>query len=153
MNKASMAGRKLGKERLEEFMEMFGGLAGAFQPQGTGPIGKVMPQDIEAWAKSYKEPLFEKYARLALKAASELADFQSPKFAPVHAAAPPPENLVPIKKRFTLSIFDHQGRPAPRHIHVKSSRTFDANPNCSSGPNGDEKLHVPTQSKFAPRKH
>ena len=97
---------------------------------------------VLVWAKSYKEPLFEKYARLALKAASELADFQSPKFAPVHAAAPPPENRAPIKKRFTLSIFDHQGRPAPRHIHVKSSRTFDANPNCSSGPNGDEKLQL-----------
>jgi hypothetical protein len=35
MNKASMAGRKLGKERLEEFMEMFGGLAGAFQQHGA----------------------------------------------------------------------------------------------------------------------
>jgi hypothetical protein len=153
INEASMAGRKLGKERLEEFMEIFGGLAGAFQPQGTGPGEKVTPQDLEAWAKSYKEPMFEKYAKLAFKAASDLADFQSPKFAPVHVAAPPPEKRARIEKRFTLSIFDHKGRPAPRHIHVKPSRTFDANANCDGELNGDEKLLVPTQSKFTPRKH
>ena len=131
LKETQMTGRKLGKEVLEEFMNMFGGMAAAFQPQPAVPGQSLTAQDMKRWGASTDEPLFEKYAKLALKAASDLADFQSPKFAPVHAPAPPPGNREPITKKFTISIFDHQGRPAPRHIRVRSTAssapTFDTN--------------------------
>ena len=115
-------GRKLGRELLEELALMFGGLATAFQPVGTGSGGAVTPADLELWAKSYKEPLFEKYAKLAAKCASDFADFQSPRLGRLQVAAPPPPPGGQIMKRFTLSIFDHDGRPAPRHIDVSRIR-------------------------------
>ena len=113
MNEAAMSGRKLGKEVMEELMVIFLGLAGANQPPGD------TPQAIEAWTKSPQEGMFEKYSKLALKAASDLADYQSPKFSPVSAPAPPPPSRGVQKKRFSVGIFDGQGRPAPRQITVK----------------------------------
>ncbi len=131
MNEAAMSGRKLGKEVIEEFMIMFGGLAGMFQPRSLKekkedePPPPLTPADIEAWAKSYKEPLFEKYSKLVLKAATELADFQSPRLAHVQTAAPAPERGA-VKKKFTIGIFDNQGRKAPRHIDVKPNSSVTA---------------------------
>lgn len=115
------AGKKMAKTVLEEFMVMFSGLAAAFQPLGTGPSGTVTAADMEAWAGSKREGAFERYAKLAMKTASDLADYQSPKFAAVHVAAPPPERGQ-VKKKFTIGIFDNQGRKAPRHIDVKATR-------------------------------
>jgi gamma-glutamyltranspeptidase len=112
-------GRKLGRELLEEFALMFGGLAAAFQPVATGPGGTLTQADLESWANSYKEPLFEKYAKLAAKCADAFADFQSPRLSRVHVAAPPPDSQGPIRRKFTINIFDHNGRPAPRHIDVR----------------------------------
>ena len=37
LKETQMTGRKLGKEVLEEFMNMFGGMAASFQPQPTMP--------------------------------------------------------------------------------------------------------------------
>jgi hypothetical protein len=158
MNETQMTGRKLGKEVIEEFMNMFGGIAAAFQPQPAAQGQPLTPQDMKRWGASADEPLFEKYAKLALKAANDLADFQSPKFAPVHAPAQPPENRKPIREKFTISIFDHQGRPAPRHIQVKSTSpsapTFDANlSRCDRKQGGDQQLPVALKNKSAPRKH
>jgi hypothetical protein len=116
-------GRKLGRELLEEFALMFSGLASAFQPVPTGPGGTLTQADLESWAKGYKEPLFEKYAKLAAKCADAFADFQSPRLGRVQVAAPPPDPRGPITRKFTLSIFDHQGRPAPRHIDVTPKRS------------------------------
>jgi len=116
-------GRKLGRELLEDFAVMFAGLAANFQPTHVDPRTPAgMPltlQDVEAWAKSYKEPLFEKYAKLAAKCANDFADFQSPRMGTVQVAAPPPENRGQVRKKFTVGIFDNQGRKAPRHITVK----------------------------------
>jgi hypothetical protein len=111
-------GRKLGREMLEDFANMFGGLAAAFQPIGSGPGKTLTDADLKAWADSYKEPLFEKYAKLAMKCADAFADFQSPRLSRVQAPSPPPNPQGPIVKKFTLSIFDHNGRPAPRSIDV-----------------------------------
>jgi hypothetical protein len=119
---AGKPSRKLGRELLEELALMFGGLATAFQPVGTGPGGAVTPVDLEFWAKSYKEPLFEKYAKLAAKCTNDFADFQSPRLGRLQVAAPPPPQGGQIKKKFTLSIFDHEGRRAPRHIDVTQTR-------------------------------
>jgi hypothetical protein len=115
-------GMKLGKEMLQEFAVMFGGLAAAFQPVGTGPNGTLTEADIKTWAESYKEPLFEKYAKMAAKVANDFADFQSPRLARIQTAAPPPDPRGPIKKKFTINIFDHLGRPAPRHIVVNPTK-------------------------------
>jgi hypothetical protein len=112
-------GRKLGRELLEDFANMFGGLASAFQPTGTGPNGAVTSADLEMWAKSYKEPLFEKYAKLAAKCANDFADFQSPRLGRLQVAAPPPPPGGRITKKFTINIFDGNGRKLPRAIDVK----------------------------------
>jgi hypothetical protein len=148
LKETQMTGRKLGKELLEEFMNMFGGIAASFQPLPGVPGQPLTSQDMKRWGASTDEPLFEKYAKLALKAASDLADFQSPKFAPIHAPAPPPENRQPIRKKFTIRIFDHQGRPSPRHIQVKSRPAFDADSSCGRGRNGDEQLRIGSEDKI-----
>jgi hypothetical protein len=109
----------LGKELLEEFATMFAGLAAAFQPIPSAAGQALSAADMEIWAKSYKEPLFEKYAKLAAKCANDLADFQSPRMGTVQVPAPAPENRGQVRKKFTIAIFDNQGRPAPRHIDVK----------------------------------
>jgi hypothetical protein len=116
-------GRKLGKEMLEEFAIMFGGLAASFQPVGTGPDGAVTKADLQKWAVGKDEPMFHKYATLAAKCSSDFADFQSPRFARVQMAAPPPNPQGPVIKKFTLSIFDHNGRPAPRSIDVRKAKS------------------------------
>jgi hypothetical protein len=118
MAEAAMSGKKLGKELIEEFAVMFGGLAAAVQPEGTGPNGQVTRPDVLKWIGTKQESAFERYSKLALKAATDLAEYQSPKLAPVHVAAPAPDNRGPIRKRFTINIFDSQGRPAPRYITV-----------------------------------
>ena len=123
---SSKPGRKLGKEVLEEFTVMFGGLAGAFQPQPSVPGAPITPADLEAWSKGPKEPMFEKYAKLALKAAEALAQYQSPKFASVSVPAPPPPSTGAVRKKFTVGIFDGQGRRAPRHIDVKPTSSTTA---------------------------
>lgn len=112
-------GRKLGRELLEDFAVMFAGLAAQFQPTPIVPGGPMTPSDVEAWAKSYKEPLFEKYAKLAAKCANDFADFQSPRMGTVQVPAPAPESRGQVRKKFTIGIFDNQGRKAPRHIDVK----------------------------------
>jgi hypothetical protein len=111
MAETQMQGRKLGKEVLEEFMILLSGIAAEFQPKAAS--------DIEAWSESPREAMFEKYSKLAMKAAHNLADYQSPKLAAVHIAAPAPTVMAPVRRKFTIAIFDHQGRPAPRHINVK----------------------------------
>lgn len=119
---AGKPGKKLGKEVIGEFMEMFGGLAAAFQPTPAVPGHPLSATDMETWAKSHKEPLFEKYAKLAAKCASDLADFQSPKMGSVQVPAPAPERgSGPVRKKFTLSIFDGQGRPAPKQIEAQAN--------------------------------
>lgn len=118
-------GRKLGKEMLEEFAILFAGLAASFQPAGTGPNGAVTKTDLQKWATGKDEPMFHKYATLAAKCASDFADFQSPRFARVQMAAPPPIPKGPIIKRFTFSVFDHNGRPLPRSIDAKKTEAAD----------------------------
>jgi hypothetical protein len=120
-------GRKLGKELLEDFALMFASLAASFQPAGTGPNGSVTPDDVREWATTSHEPLFEKYAKLAAKCANDFADFQSPRMGTLQAPAPAPENQGQVRKKFTIAIFDHQGRPAPRHISVKPASKSDTN--------------------------
>jgi hypothetical protein len=94
MQEVAMSGRKLRKEMIEDFAVMFGGLAAAVQPVGTGPAGQVTRPDLDKWLGSKHETAFKRYSKLALKAATELADFQSPRFAPI--SAPSPQLTLPI---------------------------------------------------------
>jgi hypothetical protein len=121
--------RKLGKETLEEFMIMFGGLAAAFQPAGQSR------EQLDAWASSKKEAMFEKYATLSVMAAQYLARYQSPTFRAVVIAPPPDPNKGSTRKKFTIGIFDGQGRPAPRHIDVVASGSV-TKPPAKAGSNG-----------------
>jgi hypothetical protein len=122
---AGKPGRKLGRELVEEFAVMFAGLAAMFQPT-SAMGGPLTATDVEAWAKSYREPLFEKYAKLAARCANDFADFQSPRMSRVQVAAPAPEARGQVKKKFTVGIFDGQGRKAPRHITVKPNSSVTA---------------------------
>jgi hypothetical protein len=92
-------GRKLAREVQQDFVEMFSGLAAAFQPAPTVPGVALTAADMETWAKSYREPVFSKYATLAVDTASQLASYQTPKLKavmiaqetpPGGAEAPPP---------------------------------------------------------------
>jgi hypothetical protein len=117
-------GEPLYRERLKEFGTTFSGLAAAFQPTPLVEGRPLTKEDMQRWKASGDEALFEKYAKLAAKVWSDLTEYQSPKLAPVHVAAPAPERGT-VRKRFTINIFDSQGRKAPQHIDVKpnSSKT------------------------------
>jgi hypothetical protein len=106
VNEAQMAGKKLAKEQLGEFMELFAGLAASFQPPSTEKSA------IEAWSATSQEPLFEKYAKLSCVCAEKLAEFQSPKYGRVQTVAPPPPPKA-VHKRFSLSIFENGARVIP----------------------------------------
>lgn len=112
------SGRKLGREVLAEFTELFTGLAAAMQPT---PQEVASPDALLKYFESPRGKLFKDFSGLAVKTASELAPYQSPKFANVQVAAPPPENTGPRVKKFTFAIFDSQGRPAPKSIDVKAT--------------------------------
>ena len=96
---ARMSGRKLAKEILDDFMQLFAGMAAHYQP--TPPDRPQNP--------SQDEPMFEKYGRLAVETAKALANYQSPTFRAI-VVAPPPEEKGEMRKRFTLTVFEG-GRP------------------------------------------
>lgn len=100
------SGRKLGKEVLDEFMHLFAGMAAAYQPLPPGT--EAVPQGREP-----NEGKFEKYARLAVQCARDLAPYQSPTFRAIMTAPPPPTNpnQPGLRKRFTLTIFEHGAAP------------------------------------------
>lgn len=84
VDKAKAAKTKLGKDVLEEFMQLFAGMAASHQPwpvlMGKNP--------------SENEGKFLTYAKLTVETARDLAAFQSPKFKAIAVFAPPP-NPVP----------------------------------------------------------
>lgn len=91
--RAEMRGEKLAKEVLNDFMKLFAGMAGAHQPFPPGtPANPYENRD-----------LFDRYARLAVATASELASYQSPTFKAIAISAPPPESNGP---RPTAQIID-----------------------------------------------
>lgn len=98
VQEARATGKKLGKERLEELMEIFIGATAYFQPALAAGA-----QNANAnWDK------FEKWARLAMECAAKLTPYQSPTFRAIAIAPPPVESDV--TKRFTLTIFEQHKR-------------------------------------------
>ena len=70
--RAEMQGRKLAKEVLDEFMHLFAGMAAVVQP---------LPPSVPVPAgRQPDEAKFEKWARLAVQCAKDLAAYQSPTF-------------------------------------------------------------------------
>lgn len=98
---ARVAGKKLGKEVLDEFMHLFAGMAAAYQPAPPGM--EIAPSP----GRRPDEAKFEKYALLAIGCARDLARYQSPTFQAIQIAPPPPP---PGARRFTLTIFENNGR-------------------------------------------
>lgn len=72
VTKARAAGKKLGKDILDDFAQLFAGMAAAYQPM---PPGVAIPP-----GRQPDETKFKEYAELAVYTAYKLAEFQSPKF-------------------------------------------------------------------------
>jgi hypothetical protein len=66
-----MADKKLAKEVLDQFMVLFAGMAAFYQPRPASS----MQQNPNA-----NESKFDKYAKLAVECAKDLAPYQSPTF-------------------------------------------------------------------------
>ena len=73
-------GKKLAKEVLQEFMELFAGMAAYYQPTPA----HLPPNPNE------NEPQFLRYAGLAVECAKAVAPFQSPTFKAIAVVPPPP---------------------------------------------------------------
>jgi hypothetical protein len=93
--------KPLAREVLDQFMQLFAGMAAHHQPM---PAGQMAPPD-----RNPDETKFEKWARLAVQCAKDLAPYQSPTFRAI-VVAPTPESPRGKITRFTLEIFDRTGR-------------------------------------------
>jgi hypothetical protein len=110
LKRASMEGKKLGKEVLEEFMGIFAELAYHFKPAiNNEPINEKSDENQ-----------FCKYAQLAVEAAAKLTPYQSPTFRAVVVAPAPEKPKDGIVKRFTVEIFDHNGRAPLKQLNGNS---------------------------------
>jgi hypothetical protein len=89
---ARARGEKLGKEVLRNYMITFHERAEHY---------RTPPHADEA--------KFEKYARLAVDCARWLAPYESPTFRSIAIAPPTPP--AETRRRFTLTVFDHDHRP------------------------------------------
>lgn len=98
--KSRAADKKLAKEVLDDFMALFAGMAAHYQP--TPPHAMQQNQ--------YGNPAeFEKYARLAVQCAKDLAPYQSPTFRAIVVAPALEQTSGRKQTRFTLTIFQDSG--------------------------------------------
>ena len=81
---ARAAGRKLANEVLDEFMQLFAGMAAYYQPHPTKKTGHEDPAQ------------FKEFARLTVETAKALAPFQSPTYKAIEVRAPAPEPVAKI---------------------------------------------------------
>lgn len=81
VERATMSGKKLAKEVLDDFMHLFAGMAAAYQPL---PPGMVAPA-----GKAQDEAKFLTYAKLAIDTAAELGPYQSPRLKAIQVHAVP----------------------------------------------------------------
>jgi len=90
---AAREGRSLAVDVLEEYMRVFRGMSAFYQPSSKAKGAR--PDPVQ----------FEKWARLALRCAESLAEFQTAKLKAIAVAAPPPEQRT---VKFRLNIFDRE---------------------------------------------
>jgi hypothetical protein len=119
IDEAVNSGRKLGKDVLDDFMQLFAGIAASYQPVAPD-VWEGMTEEQKA--KRTPNPVeFEKWARLAVHCATKLAPYQSPTFQAIMIAPPPPDpRLAGQRKRFTLTIFEG-APPPPRLIEARKN--------------------------------
>jgi hypothetical protein len=111
--RAEMTGVKLAKEHLSDLLNVFAGMATYYQPSFPGMLTQNPNAD---------EDKFEKWARLTVQCAKDLAPYQSPTFRAVVVAPAPDANQPEKRKRFTHSIFDGpNGTPIDA---VEASRVY-----------------------------
>lgn len=106
VDNARKVGKELGVDVMEKFMFLFAGIATTNQPYPPS-----QPQNPD-----YNEDRFEKYARLTLDAAKEVAKYQSPQFRAI-MVAPAPDHAHSKSTRFTLQIFEHSANDPPALIN------------------------------------
>lgn len=88
---AKVRGHKLAKERLDDFMTLFAGMAARYQPLPGWKEGDPIPEGREP-----NETKFKEYALLTIECARILAPYQSPTFKAVfHADHPMPGAAQP----------------------------------------------------------
>jgi hypothetical protein len=112
IDNAQANGQKLAKEVLEDFMNLFAGMAAYYQP--TTP--EAPRQNNNANPET-----FEKWAIHAVDAARMLAPYQSPTFRSVMVAPAPNANAGRRQTKFTLTIFQDSG-------HAEQARVVEAVP-------------------------
>lgn len=105
---AQASGKKLAKEVLDDFMQLFAGMAAHYQPT---------PPSAPRQNANQNPAEFEKWALHAVDAARMLAPYQSPTFRAVVVAPAPPQNSGRKQTRFTLTIFADAGH-APEQPKV-----------------------------------
>lgn len=98
MLQARDTGKKLAKDVLDEFMLLFAGMAAHHQPI---PPGQPIPAGREP-----NEDKFEKWARLAVETAADLAKYQSPTFRAIAVSMPPPLPAVPDQKTIDGKVIE-----------------------------------------------
>lgn len=80
MAQSKTSGRKLGKDILDDFANVFASMAAHYQPTPAGSLRQNLNQDEEK---------FKEYAKLAIDAADKAADFFSPRFKAIAVAIAP----------------------------------------------------------------
>lgn len=101
----------MAKEVIEQFMHFFAGYATFFQPPiGGAPAvlfdakGEITnTRELRAYEDRCNQ--FERYAKLAVACAKELAPYQSPTFKSIMVTPPPDPNQLARLRDFTLNIF------------------------------------------------
>lgn len=83
-------GKKLAREVLSDFMELFAGMAAAYQPIAPGMENSPLPA-----GRRPDEERFLIYAKLAVDTAKELAAYESPKLKAVGISQTP---LAPLER-------------------------------------------------------
>lgn len=91
---ARKAGKKLGKEALEDFMNVFGNMSVHFQVTYPEIMAARQSRDLAVREEmAYRENQFIRYAELAIQCARFLAPYQSP----TYTKMPYPMDLPSIK--------------------------------------------------------
>lgn len=98
MLRARETGKKLAKDVLDEFMMLFAGMAAHHQPI---PEGQPIPA-----GRQPNEDKFEKWARLAVETAADLAKYQSPTYRAIAVTLPPALPAVPEQKTIEGKVVD-----------------------------------------------
>lgn len=112
VERAAREGRSLAVDVLEEYMRVFRGMSAFYQP-GSKAKG-ARPDPV----------MFEKWARLALRCAESLAEFQTAKLKAIAVAAPAPQGEQRVT-RIELRVFETGRDGRKREVEPGGMRYLD----------------------------